>query len=364
MNTTFIKKNWIYVALLLLIVALNVMPGRGKQEKKPESGIQAESSGLFMEFEDAKRRSEKIERTLKGEPSLYLFYIFLNASIVFIFLLGLTVDGYFVFGSLKGKTLLHKTCDVSPPPWTLGDVFKIVILAVAATYALLMACGFFVSLAEEVTKTKFEFYRNRNFSMIFNTIILDLGLLLVIVLFAKNVYKEKLSSLGLAKKNAAKNIAYGVAGYIGIIPVIVIVGAIIYILLIVLKISPPPQPIVGFFLAEKNITLILISSAVAAVFGPVIEEIFFRGVMYNAVKRKLGAFWGIAITSVLFYFLHVHAPQYFLAGFLPIAILGAALAYLYEKTGSLVPSITLHILNNVGSIFMVFVFKYFNNLTS
>ena len=140
-------------------------------------------------------------------------------------------------------------------------------------------------------------------------------------------------------------------------------GVIIYILLNLLKIKPPPQPIVGLFLAEKNMTLILVSSAIAAVFGPVVEEIFFRGVMYNAVKRKLGVFWGIVITSVLFSVLHTHAPQYFLAGFLPIAILGAVLAYLYEKTGSLIPSITLHVLNNVGSIFMVFLFKYFNNIT-
>ncbi|GAG50583.1 unnamed protein product, partial [marine sediment metagenome] len=37
-------------------------------------------------------------------------------------------------------------------------------------------------------------------------------------------------------------------------------------------------------------------------------------------------------------------------------------AYLYEKTGSLIPSITLHVLNNVGSVSMVFLFKYFNSL--
>ena len=74
-------------------------------------------------------------------------------------------------------------------------------------------------------------------------------------------------------------------------------------------------------IALANMTLIFVSSAIAAVFGPVVEEIFFRGVMYNAVKRKLGIFWGIVITSVLFSFLHTHALEYFLAGFLPIAIL-------------------------------------------
>ena len=145
-------------------------------------------------------------------------------------------------------------------------------------------------------------------------------------------------------------------------PVILIFGILVYILLNVLNIKPPPQPIVGLFLAEKNIALVLISSIIAAVFGPIIEEIFFRGVMYNAVKRKFGVFVGILITSVLFSFLHTHAMTYFLVGFIPIMILGMALAYLYEKTGSLIPSITLHIMNNMGSVVMVFLFRYFNNL--
>jgi membrane protease YdiL (CAAX protease family) len=41
-------------------------------------------------------------------------------------------------------------------------------------------------------------------------------------------------------------------------------------------------------------------------------------------------------------------------------ILGILLAYLYEKTGSLVPSITVHITHNLASLFMVFLVKALN----
>jgi membrane protease YdiL (CAAX protease family) len=45
---------------------------------------------------------------------------------------------------------------------------------------------------------------------------------------------------------------------------------------------------------------------------------------------------------------------------MPIMALGVLLAYLYEKTGSIIPSITVHVIHNVGTVFMVFIAKYLN----
>ena len=293
---------------------------------------------------------------------LSISFLIRNATfIIFLFLLGLTVDGYFLFKRSKGVSLLQRS-PRSPPAWQIGDIFKILILGITASYIFFIVFGAVVGFFESFTKTKFEFYKAENFRMIFDTIILDVAIFLVILGFLRKVYGKKLSSLGFAKKGMARNIFYGAAGYAGIIPIVIIIGIFVYIILNLLRIKPPPQPIVGFFLAEKNVALIFISGAIAAIIGPVIEEIFFRGIMYNAVKKKLGVFRSILITSVLFSFLHTHAASFFLVGFVPIAILGAALAYLYEKTGSLIPSITLHVLNNVGSVITVFAFRYFNNL--
>lgn len=370
MNKEFLKRNWVYIMLFCLIIALNVLP---RLEKGPDEEARVEKKAeivpeekleqsLFVDFEEAQRRSTKIEEKLKENLSLYLFYISANLLIVFIFLLGLTVDGFFLFNKFKKRNILRRTSDTKPPPWDIGEIFKIIILAIFFSYLFFMLFGFFLGMLQSIMKVKFVFYKNENLRMVFDTIVLDCMIFVVILGFLWNVYKRRLTSFGFAKKNILKNIFYGISGYISIIPVIFIIGVFVYIILNILKIKPPPQPIVGLFLAEKNVALMLISSTIAAIFGPVIEEIFFRGVMYNAIKRKIGIFWGIFITSVLFSFLHTHAMTYFLVGFVPIAILGAVLAYLYEKTGSLIPSITLHILNNVGSVVMVFLFKYFNNM--
>ena len=364
MNKDFVKKNWIYILLLSFIILLNILPHFEEKEEPLAKEKIEESKGqtLFVDFDEAQKRSKKIEDTIKDKPPLYIFYISINLLIVFIFLLGLAVDGFFLFARVKKKNLLQKIHNINPPPWKIGEVFKIIILSLAFSYAFFIVFTFFLGFFESLTGTEFSFYKNENFRMIFNTIILDLAVLFVILRFLHGVHRKRLADMGLVKENIRRNIFYGISGYAGIIPVIFILGILVYILLNILKLKPPPQPIVAIFLAEENVGLIFTASVIAATFGPVIEEIFFRGVMYNAVKRKLGIFWGIFITSVLFSFLHTHAMSYFLVGFIPIAILGALLAYLYEKTGSLIPSITLHVANNIGSVIMVFLFKYFNSL--
>ena len=366
MIKTFLKRNWLYVALLSFIILLNALPFFEKEEKLPlEKGVEAREEKpreIFVDFDEAQERTEKIEVLVRGSLPLYLFYISMNLLIIFIFLVGLAVDGSFLYSIYKKKKFFKKTHNVKPPPWTMADVFRIVILAVGLGYVFFIGFGLFVRFLESFNGTEFKFYESENFRMVFDTIVLDLIVFFIIIRFLRKFHKKRLISLGFNRKNMGRNILYGVTGYVGVIPIIFMIGIVVYMILNVLKLKAPPQPIVGLFLAEKNVTLIFVSSIIAGVFGPIIEEIFFRGVMYNAVKKKMGVFWGIFITSVLFSFLHTHAASYFLVGFIPIAILGAALAYLYEKTGSLIPSITLHMLNNVGSVIMVFTFKYFNNL--
>lgn len=371
MTKGFLGKNWIYVALFFLIVILNVLPRLGKEQKPKEevkisekTPLSEKEKSLFVDFQEAQKRGKQIEESLKLDIPLYVFYLSANLAILFIFLLGLLIDGYFIYKSSRKETIFLKTADLSPPDWGISEVFKIVVLTLTFGYVFFIGLGFFVSAIEAVSKTKFTLFDNENFRMIFDTIILDGIILAVILNFLWRVHKKRIVSLGLATRNMARNIFYGALGYVGIIPLIFTIGILIYILLNIFKLSPPPQPIVGLFLVEKNVMLMLISSVIASVFGPIIEEIFFRGVMYNAVKKKIGVFRAILVTSLLFSFLHTHAMTYFLVGFIPIAILGALLAYLYEKTGSLIPSITLHILNNVGSVSMVFAFRYFNSLAA
>lgn len=79
-----------------------------------------------------------------------------------------------------------------------------------------------------------------------------------------------------------------------------------------------------------------------AICGPVVEEIFFRGLLYRALRNRLNVAGAALIAGVLFGM--VHASTYPLDSLPPKAAFGIIACLLYERTGSLYPGIALHCL--------------------
>lgn len=75
----------------------------------------------------------------------------------------------------------------------------------------------------------------------------------------------------------------------------------------------------------------------AAGVAPVVEEIVFRGVLYGWLRRFLSPALGIVLSALVFGAVH-GIPQLIPA----LAVQGAILALVYERTRSLWPSIVLH----------------------
>lgn len=79
----------------------------------------------------------------------------------------------------------------------------------------------------------------------------------------------------------------------------------------------------------------------AAVFcAPVIEEIFFRGLLYRALRNRMSIARAALLGGVLFGL--VHATTYPLDSLPPKMVFGVIACLLYEYTGSLYPGIALH----------------------
>lgn len=77
--------------------------------------------------------------------------------------------------------------------------------------------------------------------------------------------------------------------------------------------------------------------AMAGVVAPVVEEIVFRGLLYGWLRRRVGVALGIALSALLFAFAHgivILAPA--------LAVQGVILATVYQRSGSLWPSIVVH----------------------
>ena len=76
------------------------------------------------------------------------------------------------------------------------------------------------------------------------------------------------------------------------------------------------------------------------VLGPVLEEVIFRGFLLKGLQR-FGVSFAAVFTALLFTLYHMNLVQLFV----PL-IMGLFLAQLTIRTGSLIPAICCHILNN------------------
>ncbi len=83
------------------------------------------------------------------------------------------------------------------------------------------------------------------------------------------------------------------------------------------------------------------------VLGPVLEEMLFRGGVTEELLRKFSAGKAILYSALIFGIFHINPAQ-----IIPATFVGLLLGWLYYKTRSLVPCITVHILNNGLSVAM------------
>ena len=88
----------------------------------------------------------------------------------------------------------------------------------------------------------------------------------------------------------------------------------------------------------------------AGVLAPIAEELFFRGYVFRTYLRTRGPLVAYGLSSLLFASLHLNLPA-----LLPILMMAVVFCWAYQRTGSIVPSMVAHALNNS----VAFVILYF-----
>lgn len=350
-----IRQNKFYTVLVIFILAINLLVLAGMLSEKKEKTLQDEKilssqeerqkqQKLFDE-EEIERHQAKLILLAEDDPVLYIFLGVFNLLILFVIFLGVLFDVFFLVKWRRKEPIDMRVCKTSPPLWGLGDVVKVTLIFVSF--------GYLFVIGESIFAKPFPLLYNENFRMVFNTGVMNLVGISVIIYFACGKYGENIKAIGITLARWGKGVFSGVIGYIALVPVLILIMVGTLYIVKLVGYEPPVQPIVEVFMKEKDTSVLLVSTLFAAIFGPVAEEIFFRGFMYPAIKKKYGMFWSVMVTSAIFAFLHAH-----IVGFLPIMALGVLLAYLYERTGSLVASVTVHVMHNVGMVLLVFIMRY------
>ena len=83
----------------------------------------------------------------------------------------------------------------------------------------------------------------------------------------------------------------------------------------------------------------------AAIIAPIMEELLFRGLIYNRLKCKFKIVWSILFSSIIFGVIHGNIVQFIYA-----FLLGILLAYIYERYKTIWAPIIMHITANFSSI--------------
>lgn len=110
----------------------------------------------------------------------------------------------------------------------------------------------------------------------------------------------------------------------------------------------------GMFEGIQSLPLKIFFALAGAVAAPIGEEVFFRGFLYNSLKRRINVPSAIILSGLMFAVVH----------FGPLAILvifpmGMLLAYVYEKTKSLWVTICMHAVHNGLSFYLMMAHPHF-----
>jgi len=108
--------------------------------------------------------------------------------------------------------------------------------------------------------------------------------------------------------------------------------------------EPQEQELTRDLKEEGSLTALIAYGALLGLAAPLAEEFFFRGFMFSVLAAKWGPWLGALVTGLVFGAVHVAGSP--VKTVVVLIILGVGLCLLYWRTGSLLPCIALHALNN------------------
>jgi len=110
--------------------------------------------------------------------------------------------------------------------------------------------------------------------------------------------------------------------------------------LVISKMDVNPTMMESALVFDKSILGYILFFIEIAILPAIFEELLFRKVMLDGAKKH-GTVFGIIFTAVMFGFIHMNMPQAVNA-----MLIGILFAYLTIKSGSVLPAMILHLINN------------------
>jgi CAAX protease family protein len=108
--------------------------------------------------------------------------------------------------------------------------------------------------------------------------------------------------------------------------------------------QPDEQQLVQDIQDETAFVVLAGYALLSCFVAPIAEEFFFRGFMFRAIAERIHPIWAALITGGVFGVIHIGGAP--VTSVVVLSIFGVALCIVLWRTGSLIPCIMLHALNN------------------
>lgn len=116
-------------------------------------------------------------------------------------------------------------------------------------------------------------------------------------------------------------------------------------LVIAALIQPEQEDVTRDLGADEGVLGSVVAGFLIVCVAPVTEEIFFRGFMFKGLRRATSFVVAALVSAAIWGVFHYTGPESW-GVVLQLTVFGVALGWLYERTGSLIPTISVHALNN------------------
>lgn len=274
-----------------------------------------------------------LQQAAQQRPGLGVFLVVLSLVAVGIGLAGWAMS---IDALVRGR--LHTLWRMRPggrlPSWSWRELWR--VLALIALVGSLLP---FIHVAMAVFGPWAEL--DANLWTTLSMVGLDAFVVLVIVAFAAGKRVSLGRLFGWTGRRRGQAIAGGLVGYIATFPWLLFLVWVVAATWRRLGWELPIEPIHELVFLESRPFVVGLTVLLACALGPVAEELFFRGLLYGVLRHRVPRVAAMLISGAAFAGLH-GTP----IGFIPITTLGCLLAVVYERTGSLIAPIAVHIVHN------------------
>ena len=322
----WLRGPWLYIALIVLLAVLYA-PILHMQALPPLQGQEATPAPQHLEWWPKQLDAPAIQHVVEQEPWLMIWLSLLGTLMVGFGLCGLCLT---VWSLGPGRLSAAQVRMYRVPPWSFGDLGRIAALTMIAAGLLPFARVALIAFQLSEPPDAHVWLTS---SMLW----LDAFVILTILAFAAG----KRAAFGRSIRHPSVMLFDAFRSYLTAFPWLFIILFLIVEVVRMYGWTPPYEPIQELIFGEQRPWVLALTMLLACVVGPVAEEMFFRGVLYGAIRYRASRRTAMLTSAAAFAALHANP-----VGFFPIMALGLLLVHVYERTGSLLASIFIHIVHN------------------